>query len=61
MSFEDIWFLVPMSHQGNAAPVSTENIGLELRIERSDLETLTQKPSYYTDTAEWMGLPRGKV
>lgn len=27
MSFEDIWFMVPMSHEGNAAPVSVENIG----------------------------------
>lgn len=24
MSFEDIWFMVPLSHQGNAAPVSAE-------------------------------------
>ena len=24
MSFEDIWFMVPMSHQAKAAPVSVE-------------------------------------
>lgn len=24
MSFEYIWFMVPMSHQGNSAPVSVE-------------------------------------
>ena len=34
MSLEDIWFMVPMSHHGNAAPVSAENIGLELKIEK---------------------------
>lgn len=33
--------MVPMSHQGNAAPVSVETIGLELKIERSDLEINT--------------------
>lgn len=30
--------MVPLSHQGNAAPVSVENIGLEFKIERSKLE-----------------------
>lgn len=37
-SFEDIWFIVPMNHQGNAATVSVENNGLELKTERSELE-----------------------
>lgn len=45
MSFEDIWFMVPMSHQGNSAPGSVENIGLELQIERSEPEIQTQKSS----------------
>lgn len=47
MSFEDIWFMVPMSHQAKAAPVSVEYIGLKLKIEKSDLEIQTQKSSYY--------------
>ena len=58
MSFEDIWFMVPMSHQAKAAPVSVENIGLKLKIEKSDLEIQTQKSSDY---GAWVGLSRGKV
>lgn len=50
MSFEDVWFMVPMYHQGNAAPVSVENSGLELKIERSELEIQTQMSSDYADT-----------
>ena len=48
MSFEDIWFMVPMSHQAKADPVSVENIGLKLKIEKSELVIQTQKSSDYT-------------
>lgn len=41
MSVEDICFIVPVSHQDNAAAVSVENIGLELKTERSELEIQT--------------------
>lgn len=47
MSSEDIWFMVPMSHQAKAAPVSVENSGLKLKIEKSELEIQTQKLSDY--------------
>lgn len=47
MSFEDMWFMVPMSHQAKADPVSVENIGLKLKIEKSELVIQTQKSSDY--------------
>lgn len=42
-------------------PVSVENSGLEIKIERSELEIQTQTSSDYADTTEWMGLSRGKI
>lgn len=57
MSFKDIWFIVPMSHEGNAAMVSVEDIGWG-----SIWKGQTWRHRHKShQAAEWMGLTKGKV